>query len=355
MVKLDVVHQFNTNLANSQPLVAVLAGATAGIGEATVRSLAEAHGTHGKGLRVYFVGRNSKAAQQIIADCKGICPNGEFIFVRASDLALLKEVDRVCEGILKAEQTVANDGKAKIDLLVLSQGMLSFDPRKDTPEGLDEIMSLSYYSRMRFIIQLLPLLLESTIGHVVSVFNPKLEGKVILDDLSLREPKNFAFKIGASHLVHLHTFFFENLAQRHARKLSLIHLFPGLVLTNAAYNGNLPTWMKMLWRYVVAPLSGWRAVPKAECGARILFLTSPKYPARSMNAGGDAHTVDDLEVATSSDGIVGGGAYRIDLDGETIATGEAYETAKAAGMYDLVYEHTMKAFKEIEAGRAFKD
>jgi hypothetical protein len=217
-------------------------------------------------------------------------------------------------------------------------------------------MSVTYYSRMRFVIQLLPLLLASPLpGRVVSVFNPKLEGNVVPDDLSLRDPQHYNFTYVSSHLVNMTTFFMENLAQRHPDRLSLAHMYPGIIMTDAAENGRLPKWVKLLWRCLIAPLVRPFAVPFMECGERVLFLTSPRYPARasSNNPGGVEKTEGSLETAISSDGMVGGGAYRVTWNGETIPTGKAYEKAREQGLYERVWDHTMKAFEEIEAGKAF--
>lgn len=122
MVQLEAVRAANTALFQSRPLVAVFAGATAGIGESTLRALAAAHGAGGKGLRAYIVGRNKVATEKILADCSRACPTGEFIFVQTKDLSLLEEVDKVCSEITKAEKASAGDGRPNIDLLCMSQG-----------------------------------------------------------------------------------------------------------------------------------------------------------------------------------------------------------------------------------------
>ena len=133
MVQLEAARAANADLVKSKPLVAVFFGGTAGIGERAVRSLATTHGSAGKGLRVYVVGRSQTAADKIIADCREACPAGQFNFVQATDLSLLKDVDRVCGEITRAEEKFAvekSDGPARIDFLVLTQGMLSLSGRR---------------------------------------------------------------------------------------------------------------------------------------------------------------------------------------------------------------------------------
>ena len=129
MVKLDVVHASNTSLVQHQPLVAVFFGGTGGIGHYTLRALStnEARNS-GKGLRAYIVGRNTKAAEEIIDECRGVCPQGQFKFIKAEDLSLIREVDRLCEEVSKAEAEYGSDGR--VDYLMVSQGGIPYLPRK---------------------------------------------------------------------------------------------------------------------------------------------------------------------------------------------------------------------------------
>jgi NAD(P)-dependent dehydrogenase (short-subunit alcohol dehydrogenase family) len=134
MIPLKTVREHNAAIVQAAPLVAVCIGGTDGIGECAVRALADTHGPTGKGLRVYIVGRSKAKADKIIADCTEACPPGQFIFVQAKDLGLLKDVDKVCAEIVEAEKdAAAKAGQlAKIDLLVLTQGILSLSARKGT-------------------------------------------------------------------------------------------------------------------------------------------------------------------------------------------------------------------------------
>lgn len=131
MVAINVVRSANARLVQKQPLVAVFVGGTAGIGEYAVRALTRNVAKHdGKGLRVYIVGRKQDAADKIIADCEKECPKGDFRFVKANDLSLLGDVDRVCKEIVTLEEEASqkNGGKARVDFLVMTQGILSFQP-----------------------------------------------------------------------------------------------------------------------------------------------------------------------------------------------------------------------------------
>lgn len=130
MVDLEVVRACNAALVKSQPLVAVFTGSTSGIGSYAVKALAK-QARDGPGLRLYMVGRNKDAADRILSECQKHCPEGQFRFLQAGNLALLKDVDRVCEEIVAAEQKEAGTASAKprIDLLIMTHAYLSFDGR----------------------------------------------------------------------------------------------------------------------------------------------------------------------------------------------------------------------------------
>ncbi|MCJ1380168.1 hypothetical protein MMC17_003271 [Xylographa soralifera] len=363
MVKIDVVRSCNSTLVKTQPLVAVFVGGTAGIGENTIRALATTHSDQGKGLRLYIVGRNADAAKKIISECVHVCPVGQFRFVQAGDLSLLKDVDRVCSEITRMEEDEsANGGNARVDLLVMSHAYfpLLFRPRNETKEGLDMNMSLLYYSRMRFIMKLLPLLLASPLpAHVVSVYAAGNEGKINPEDLSLRAPQQYGQANMRSHNTYMTTLFMEQLAERHPGHLSLVHIFPGLVFTDAFHNAGLPTWFKFAFG-LAAPFVRPFTVPLEENGQRILFLASPRYPARQAiksettadhnkaNANNGA-----VEIAVGTDGNRGSGAYACDPNGETIPLKQTYKKLREEGLAGKVWDHTMKAFDDIEAGGVF--
>ena len=129
MVALDTVRQANAALTKRESLTAVFVGATTGIGEYSARALTNSYGQGGKGLRIYIVGRNERAAEAIISDLRQVSKSGHFQFVRANSAALLKDVDRVSAEIIKAEEAASQT--PKIDLLVMTQGYLTF-ARKGT-------------------------------------------------------------------------------------------------------------------------------------------------------------------------------------------------------------------------------
>lgn len=225
-----------------------------------------------------------------------------------------------------------------------------------TSEGLDKSLSLLYYSRMRFVTQLLPLLIASPLsGRVVSVFGPGRDTKLILDDLPLNKPKNFNFMNLGSHAAFMTTFFFENMAASHPGKLSLCHYFPNLVITPAFKGDGIPLWFKGVFT-VIGPVFKLLSVNPQECGERILFHTSPRFPARPLEAGEKQPAkVGNVNVASSSDGVIGGGAYRVNWDGEEVPLGKGYKNIRKADVSKKVWDHTMKVFHDISTSGYFSE
>ena len=214
-------------------------------------------------------------------------------------------------------------------------------------------MSLLYYSRMYFISKLLPLLLASPLpAHVISIYAAGKEDQIFPEDLSLRDPKHHSQANLRSHVTYMTTFFMETLAERHSERLSLVNMFPGLVMTDAFSNAGLPTWFKLTWR-LGAPIIRRFSMPPEECGQRILFLASPRFPPRLTERDEATAIGGDTEVALGTDGDRGSGAYAVNSDGETIPLKVTYKKLREERMAEKVWDHTMRAFGDIEAGKIF--
>jgi hypothetical protein len=83
MAPLSTVQSALSQLSDGPPLVAAFVGGTSGY---TVKALANSFSKHGKKLRVYIIGRNMSAAEEIIADTKKTSPGSEWHFVKAGNL-----------------------------------------------------------------------------------------------------------------------------------------------------------------------------------------------------------------------------------------------------------------------------
>lgn len=103
MVAYSTVLASNAQIAEhvSKPFVAIFAGATSGIGEATLFTLIK----YVPEPRVYLFARNETSAERVIANCRQINPKGQYIFVKA-DLSSIKETDQACDYVKKHEKSV---------------------------------------------------------------------------------------------------------------------------------------------------------------------------------------------------------------------------------------------------------
>lgn len=131
-----------------------------------------------------------------------------------------------------------------------------------------------------------------------------------------------------------------------------MHYFPGLVLgTGVAFEEeSFPWWFKLVFRYG-KPL--FRLAPSAlgdeESGERVLFCASGRFPPRDWIGGGGGGNGREIGVAESSDGVIGGGAYRVNWNGEPVALGKQYKQMRIDGWKEKCVEHTLKAWADIDA------
>lgn len=371
MVNLSTIRTANSNLVNSQPLVAVFVGGNSGIGEYTLRALVDHHSAKGKGLCIYIVGRNAKSANKIIEDCMAKCPDGKYHFINAKDLSSLRNVDDAAAQIIQHQQENHADGESsRVDMLFMTQGGIYFPPRKgrisfpfyiadhtyqpisDTPEGLDLGMSMHYYSRARMSYQLLPLLRSSTLptgSHIISVYAAGGETVLHPTDLSLRQPPNFKFDTVRSHCSFMTTSFFERVAAENEGRVSCVYVFPGLVITPGFYHPEYPAWFKVAWWLLGPFVTWWAAIKPEEAGQRMLFLAGERFPASEGKRGEGS--------AKGTNGEVASGAYAVNNDGEATDEGKrkkAYQGVDRQELNQAVWAHTMKAFDVIKEGKVFE-
>jgi hypothetical protein len=211
-------------------------------------------------------------------------------------------------------------------------------------------MSRFYYSRMAFITKLLPLLLKSSLpATVVSVYAAGLEAKLHAQDLSLRQPSHYSYFQARSHIIYMHTCFFEELANRHREQLRLIHIFPGLVVHKGMYIKDNPWWLRFVFTKVL-PFFGLN-MDLEETGKRMISLASPAhYPARSRE---DAAKVPGNVRGTN--GELGSGAYALNEFGKSAYPSKRYDKLDKHDLMQRVWDHTNMALEQVRAGSAFKD
>ncbi|PRP76370.1 putative short-chain dehydrogenase/reductase [Planoprotostelium fungivorum] len=298
MCSLQEVRESNDRILQDAPshLVAVFLGGTSGIGEATLKALAN----HAIQPRIYLIGRSQEAAERIKAECRTLGPKGyegraEIIFIQ-TDASLIKNLDGISEQI--------RDKESQINLLVLSCGTLDFSP-KLTSEGLPYASTLAYWSRWSFTQNLLPLLNEAarqgpnSISRVVSILSGTCEGPIDEEDIMMLQTARHTSMLAVrARATSLSTLTMEALSKQ-APDVSFIHSYPGYVVT--PIGNSMPGVLGVVVRCFNATLGRWIAVSSEETGERHVFLaTSARYgkggvshatPAGATTEGGRVYTI----------------------------------------------------------------
>lgn len=115
MMNLTTIIQSNQRYAagHHQGLTAVFAGATAGIGRATLERTA----TMLQSSTFYIIGRNAPKHIGLIDQLKTSSPSNKFVFIEAQ-LSLIADIDDASSKITSSEQ--------RVDLLCMSPGGMPF-------------------------------------------------------------------------------------------------------------------------------------------------------------------------------------------------------------------------------------
>lgn len=204
----------------------------------------------------------------------------------------------------------------------------------ETSEDLHLLAAVNYYSRTRFITNLLPLLQNAPVlRRIVTVAGGSCEGPIDPEDFpALRVPLPDI----RGHLTTLITLGLEAVAASHP-EVSFVHDYPGTVRT------------PLLKQFSEEQLKTFVFVPIDECGERHLYLaTSAQFPP----AAGESHAVplsDGLEPALGTTGLAGSGVYSVGSDCESASqeVRDLLAGLREKGMVRDVWAHTQGEFKRI--------
>jgi len=211
-------------------------------------------------------------------------------------------------------------------------------------EGLHTVVSSNFYSRNRFIVNLLPLIQQAKgLRRVITIFAGTHEGPIYENDFQARKVPMMKAR---GHFVSMITLFMEALAKK-APNVTFIHGYPGAVDGGMLRDpqGISMYVMKIAWKLI----SPFITISNLECGERHVFLaTSSKYPAKE---GGDSGVPldDGITIARGTNGEVGSGVYSVDQFGENSGPKVAAILTKfrEEGMLEKVWSHTEEEFKRI--------
>lgn len=334
MVELEEVQDSNAQITERFPpgMVAVFAGATRGIGKATMLEFAK----HMRQPRIYLLARSEDTAQPVLDELHEVNPDGEYYYVEA-DLSLINMVDAACRRVRENEKA--------INVLFMSQGTLDFTSR--TREGLRTMWALSYFSRMRLISNLLDHLRRGeSLRRVVCVMAGSREGPIDPNDVSGRK---VPIRQARGHLSSCITFGLEHFAEM-APEVSFIHDHPGSVPTKPTRA--LPPGMASF--AVSLSMASGRKISLEESAERHLFLTtSSRYPPISVGDRPLARGVPlsaGLRVALSSTARVAGGVYTVNSDcvSADYNTLELLRTMREQNIPAALWEWTQEEIDRVE-------
>jgi NAD(P)-dependent dehydrogenase (short-subunit alcohol dehydrogenase family) len=135
----------------------------------------------------------------------------------------------------------------KLDLLIMTQGIMTMAGRTETPEGIDRKMALHYYGKQLLARELIPVLKED--GKVIIVFDgwSGSPNKLDWNDLDLKE--NFSLGKAANHCMVMNDAMIQFYAaqQKNGPNRQLfVHAYPGGV--NTGLNKELPWYLRPVLR-----------------------------------------------------------------------------------------------------------
>lgn len=239
---------------------ALVVGGTSGIGHGIALRLAEA------GASVTIVGRSEGRGAAIVEELR-VRPTttagakGDFDFAPLDAMSL-----PACASF--AEEQLASG--RPVDMLLLTQGMATFQGYTPTPAekgGLDEKLTVHYFSRMMLARRLAPLLSRSSDGRVLSVFSAGVHGSYAGYDKDFELRSSYSTKNCADAAGLYMDIGMEALSEEFP-SVSFVHSAPGFIATNWG------TEMNPVVRGVIRLLQR-LARSKEDCGEfmfRALFL-----------------------------------------------------------------------------------
>jgi NAD(P)-dependent dehydrogenase (short-subunit alcohol dehydrogenase family) len=290
-----------TSLASLLPnnAHALIVGGTAGIGAAIAHKLALALPPTSQ---ITIAGRNATAAQRIIDGIRNeisaqgdtTTSSGVTMNFAAVDCGKMSDVKRFCKDY---RRNVLQEPTHKLDLLVLTPGILAMDGRQPASPGstLDLKMSLHYYARMLIIRELLPCLAEN--ATVLSVLDGKRSDArasgIKWDDMDLSHPGNYGVSKAAEHCLTFTDIQLQDFAEQSNKDTTshsaphhtFIHAYPGIVATELFNTARLPWYVRLGAKGFAAVL----AVSPETCAERLLHGVA-ECKEKDL-AGGEASTV----------------------------------------------------------------
>ena len=139
----------------------------------------------------------------------------------------------------------------KLDLLIMTQGILTMAGRTETPEGIDRKMALHYYGKQLLIRELLPTMTED--AKVIIVLDGVYGNPTKLDWEDLDLKKHFSLAKAANHCIVMNDAMVQFHAAQQQREGTnnrhFVHACPGAV--SSSLDRELPWYLRLVARAAV--------------------------------------------------------------------------------------------------------
>jgi hypothetical protein len=216
----------------------------------------------------------------------------------------------------------------------------------ESAEGIDIPHALRYYSRLRFVYDLLPLLTASPVPRVVTILAGGQESAIDVNDLEVKN--DFSLMKAAGNGTTQTTLALEELAKSYP-SITFIHKYPGFVNTGVldrlmATAKGVFTIPATLVRWAILPIVNLFSMSVDEAGERGVFIaTSARYPPANPKTDSVGVLLPQgVQVAESSivkDGE-GNGVYRLGADDESAPDSAVLTGYRLDNVERTVWEET---------------
>ncbi|KAJ0148893.1 Cytochrome P450 monooxygenase lolP1 [Fusarium oxysporum f. sp. albedinis] len=201
--------------------------------------------------------------------------------VMPAEKVFFRSVDATSMHALKefAQEFRSNSQNTPLDLLVMTQGIMSFAGRTETPEGIDRKMALHYYGRQLLIRELSPILSHNAkVLLVLDGLNGSPE-KLNWDDLDLKG--TFSLAHAANHCICMNdTMIQYHALQNQGTKQFFAHGYPGVVNTATPKNS---AWYFRAVSKVASRLVGLQPEQCAERQLDGLYKAADELQSKDMS------------------------------------------------------------------------